>query len=131
MHPRREPGWRPRTQWLPPWSLPETAERQRSQSAAQPPPCLSPPSAPDLGPVHVFLSSDRSLSDRGDDSAEGAVLNQVTQGICRFGQREGFGHYRFDRAGLEQRDNSIPGVNPSRLWLSEKHEAPDAGPMPD
>jgi hypothetical protein len=39
--------------------------------------------------VLVFLSSDRSLSDGEDDPAEGAALNQVTQSISRFRQREG------------------------------------------
>src|SRR5258707_15501335 len=36
--------------------------------------------------MRVFLSSDQSLSDCEDDSAEGAALNQVTQSISRFGQ---------------------------------------------
>jgi hypothetical protein len=54
-------------------------------------------------------------------------LNQVTQSISRFRQREGLSHDRFDRAGLKQRDDRIPGVNPGRLRLSEKYEALDAG----
>jgi hypothetical protein len=49
-----------------------------------------------------------------------AALNQVTQSISRFGQREGLSHDRFDRAGLKQRDDSIPGVSPGRLRLSEQ-----------
>jgi hypothetical protein len=40
-------------------------------------------------------------SDCEDDSAEGAALNQVTQSISRFGQREGLSHDRLDRAGLK------------------------------
>src|SRR5882672_7850289 len=81
--------------------------------------------------VHVFLSSHQSLSYCEDDPAEGAALNQVTQSISRFGQREGLSHDRFDRAGLKQRDESIPGVSPGRLRLSEQYEALDAGPLPD
>ena len=54
-------------------------------------------------------------------------LNQVTQSISRFRQREGLSHDRFDRAGLKQRDDRIPGVNPGRQRLSEKYEALDAG----
>jgi hypothetical protein len=42
----------------------------------------------------------KAVSDCEDDSAEGAALNQITQSISRFGQREGLSHYRFDRAGL-------------------------------
>src|SRR5207237_816538 len=38
---------------------------------------------------------------------------------------------RFDRAGLKQRDDSVPGVSPGRLRLSEQREALDAGPLPD
>jgi hypothetical protein len=71
------------------------------------------------------------VSDCEDNSAEGAVLNQVTQSISRFGQREGLGDDRFDRAGLKQRDDSIPGVSPDHLRLSEQYEALDAGPLPD
>jgi hypothetical protein len=70
--------------------------------------------------VHIFFSSHQSLSDCEDDPAEGAALNQVTQRISRFGQREGLRHNRFDRAGLQQRDESIPGVSPGRLRLSEQ-----------
>src|SRR6266404_3817955 len=81
--------------------------------------------------VHIFLSSYQRMSDCEDDSAEGAVLNQVTQSIGRFGQREGLSHDRFDRAGLKQRDDSIPGVNPGRLRLREQYEALDAGLLPD
>src|SRR6267378_5920653 len=71
------------------------------------------------------------LSDCEDDPAERAALNQVTQSISRFGQWEGLSHDRFDRAGLKQRDDSIPGVSPGRLRLSEQYEALDAGPLPD
>src|SRR5271166_3594369 len=53
--------------------------------------------------VHVFLSSHQSLSCCEDDPAKGAALNQVTQSISRFGQREGLSHDRFDRVGLKQR----------------------------
>jgi hypothetical protein len=55
--------------------------------------------------VHVFLSSCQNLSDSEDNSAEGAALNQITQSISRFGQREGLSHDRFDRAGLKKRDD--------------------------
>ena len=57
--------------------------------------------------------------------------NQVTQSISRFGQRGGLSHDRFDRAGLKQRDDSIPGVTPGRRRLTEQYEALDAGPFPD
>ena len=81
--------------------------------------------------VHVFLSSHQSLSDCEDDPAEGAALNLVTQSISSFGQREGLSHDRFDRAGLKQRDDSVPGVSPGRQRLSEQHEALDAGSLHD
>src|SRR5258708_3384067 len=69
----------------------------------------------------------QSLSSCEDDPAEGAALNQVTQSISRFGQREGLRHDRFDRAGLEQRDDHVPSVSNGRLRLSEHVETPDAG----
>jgi hypothetical protein len=72
-----------------------------------------------------------NLSDCEDDPAEGAALNQVTQGISRFGQWEGLGLDRFDRAGLKQRDDSFLGISPGRLRLSEQQEALDTGPFPD
>src|SRR6267378_8421739 len=71
------------------------------------------------------------LSKCEHDPAERAALNQVTQSISRFGQREGLSHDRFDRAGLKQRDDSVPGVSPGHLRLSEQYEALDAGPLPD
>ena len=71
------------------------------------------------------------LSDREHDSAEGAALNQVTQSVHRFRQREGLRHDRFDRAGLKQTHDDIPGVSPGLLRLSEQYEALDAGPLPD
>ena len=58
---------------------------------------------------------------------EGAAFNEVTQCVGRFGQREGLCHNRFDRAGLQQRDDDIPGVSPGRLRLGEQVETPDAG----
>src|SRR5580704_4532862 len=58
---------------------------------------------------------------------EGAAFDEITQSLSRFGQREGLSHDRFDRAGLEQRDDNIPGVSLSRLRLSEQVETPDAG----
>jgi len=70
-------------------------------------------------------------SDCEDDSAEGAALNEVTQSISRFGQREGLSHDRFDRAGFQQRDNNVPSVSQGRLRLSEQAKAPDAGVVPD
>src|SRR3984893_18578508 len=72
-------------------------------------------------------SSHQSLSCGEDHPAEGAALNQVTQSISRFGQRESLGHDRFDRAGLKQRDNNIPSASNGRLRLSEQVETPDAG----
>ena len=69
----------------------------------------------------------QSWSDFEDDSAEGAALNQVTQSSSRFGQREGLGHDRFDRAGSKQRDDRVPSVSKGRLRLSEQVEALDAG----
>src|ERR1700720_4628668 len=67
------------------------------------------------------------MSDCEDDSAEGTALYEVTQRISRFGQREGLGHNRFDRAGFEQRDDYVPGVGNGCLRLSEHVETPDAG----
>jgi hypothetical protein len=49
--------------------------------------------------IDYFLS--KRLSDCEGRSAEGAVLNHVTQSIRRFGQRKGFGDDRHDRAGLK------------------------------
>jgi hypothetical protein len=40
-------------------------------------------------------------SDCEDYPTERAALNQVTQSISRFGQREGLSHDRFDRAGFK------------------------------
>jgi hypothetical protein len=73
----------------------------------------------------------QSLSDCENDSAERAALNLVTQSISRLGQREGLSHDGFDRAGLKQRDDRIPGVSPGRLRLSEQDEVLDAGPLPN
>src|SRR5260370_41848778 len=67
------------------------------------------------------------MSDCEDDSAEGAALNQVTQRISRFGQREGLSHNRFDRAGFKQRYDYVPSFSLGRLRLSEHIETPDAG----
>src|SRR6266852_495541 len=78
-----------------------------------------------------MLRRSSSLSDCEDHSAEGSSLNLVTQSISRFGQWKGLSHDRFDRARLKQRDDNVPGVSPSRLRLSEQHEALDAGPLPD
>src|SRR6266436_5588097 len=77
--------------------------------------------------VHVFFPPPQSVSDCEDDPAEGPALNQVTQCISRFGQREGLRHDRFDRTGFEQRDDNTPGVSPGRRRLSEHVETPDAG----
>src|ERR1700687_3539533 len=65
------------------------------------------------GPSKVRVEHD-TKSCCEDDPAEGAALNQVTQSISRFGQREGLSHDRFDRAGLKQRDDGIPGGSPGR-----------------
>src|SRR5882672_6098579 len=71
------------------------------------------------------------LSDCEDDPAERAALNQVTQSISRFGQREGLSHDRFDRAGLKERDDNLPCVSPGCLRLSEQYEALNAGAAPE
>ena len=71
------------------------------------------------------------LSDCDDDPAEGAASNQITQSFRRFGQREGFSHDRFDRAGLKQRHDRVPGVSQCGLRLSKQYEALNAGPLPD
>ena len=42
------------------------------------------------------------LSDCEDDPAEGAALNEVTQSIRRFSQRERLCHDGLDRPGLKQ-----------------------------
>jgi len=60
-----------------------------------------------------------------------AALNQIRKASARFGQREGLSHDRFDRAGFKESDDSVPGVSPSRLRLSEQYEARDAGLFPD
>src|SRR6266581_1986437 len=78
-----------------------------------------------------MLRRSSSLSDCEDDSAERAALNLVTQSIGRFSQRESLRHNRLDRTRLKQRDDSLPGVSPGRLRLSEQYEALDAGPLPD
>ena len=44
--------------------------------------------SPDLGDNYLDTHRGQSLSDCEDDSAEGAALNLVTQGISRLGQRE-------------------------------------------
>src|SRR5437899_8166341 len=67
------------------------------------------------------------MSDCEHDSAEGAALNQVTQRISRFDQREVLSHNRFDRAGFKQRDNYVPSFNNGRPRLSKHVETPDAG----
>ena len=51
--------------------------------------------------VHIFPHF-ITVSDGEDDPAERAALNQVTQSISRFGQREGLGQDRFDRYGLKR-----------------------------
>src|SRR5205814_9000121 len=67
----------------------------------------------------TLLSSYQSLSDCQHDPAEGTALNQVTQRISRFGQREGLRHNRFDRPGFKQRDDYVPSFSNGRLRLSE------------
>jgi hypothetical protein len=76
---------------------------------------------------HLILSSFQFPSNCENDPAEGAALNQVTQSISRFGQREGLGHNRFDRSGFTQRDNEVPSVSNGRLLLEDHVETPDAG----
>src|ERR1700758_2419091 len=74
-----------------------------------------------------IISPDQRLSDCENDPPEGAALYEVTESISRFCQRKGLGHDRFDCTGLEQRDNSLPGVSNGRLRLTEHIETPDAG----
>src|SRR6202008_3598660 len=58
---------------------------------------------------------------------KGAVFNEITQSLSRFGQREGLRHDRFDRAGFKQRDDNVPSVSNNCLRLRKHVEAPDAG----
>jgi hypothetical protein len=51
-------------------------------------------------------------SDCEDDSTEGAALNQVTQTISRFGQREGLSHL-FGYAS-DQLAKALPKRQPTR-----------------
>src|SRR5882672_1939257 len=74
-----------------------------------------------------MFSPHQLSSDCKNYPPEGAALNEITQSISRFGQREALGYDRFDRAGLKQRDDTIPGVSPGRRRLSEHVETPDAG----
>src|SRR5258708_21900111 len=67
------------------------------------------------------------MSDCENHSAEGAAFYEITQRCSRFGEREGFGHDRFDRAGFKQRDDYVPSFSLGRLRLSEHVETPDAG----
>src|SRR5258707_15784180 len=97
-------------------------------AVARPMPLL-PPVMRATFPSSLFMYS--YLSDCEDNSAEGATLHQVTQGISRFCQREGLGHDRFDRARSKQRDDSVPGVNEVRRRLSQQDETLEAGPLSD
>src|ERR1700761_8442701 len=58
---------------------------------------------------------------------EGAVFNEITQSLSRFGQRECLRHDRFDRTGLKERHNCVPRVSNRRLRLTKHIETPDAG----
>src|SRR6267142_5808357 len=71
------------------------------------------------------------LANCEDDPAEGTVFDEVTKCMSSFGEREGRSHNRFDRAGLKQREDRVPGVSQSRLRLGEQYEALDAGLLPD
>jgi hypothetical protein len=75
-----------------------------------------------------LLPSVKSFSDCEDYPAKGAAFNQVTQSISRFSQREGLSHDRFDGAGFEESDDSVPGPSPGRLRLSEQAEALKTSP---
>src|ERR1700684_3397681 len=76
-------------------------------------------------------SSLQSLSDCENDSAEGAALNQVTQSIRRFGQRERLCHDGLNRSGLKQWNNDAPGGAPSLRGLCEQGEALHTRAFPD
>src|ERR1700704_6219611 len=80
---------------------------------------------------HAFLSSHRGLSDREDDPAEGAALNEVTQSICRFSQLEDLCHDGLDRTGLKQWNNDAPCGAPYQRRLREQREALHARALPD
>jgi len=71
------------------------------------------------------------MSDCEDDPAEWAALNQITQSISRFGQREGLSHDRFDRAGFRRATIVFQASAQAGLRLSEQYEARDAGLFPD
>jgi hypothetical protein len=58
---------------------------------------------PTLDAVLTRLATPPSTrSDCKDNSTGGAALNEVTQRIGRFGQREGLSHDRSDRTGFKQ-----------------------------
>src|SRR5260370_23155111 len=88
-------------------------------AVARPMPLL-PPVMRAIFPSSFFMYSSpliKDLSDCKDDPAEGAALHQVTQRISRFGQRKGLSHARFDRAGLKQRNDGVPGISLACLRL--------------
>src|ERR1700722_18521688 len=66
-------------------------------------------------------------SDCQNDPPEGAVFNEITQSVSRFGQRERLRDDRFDRTRLKQRHNYVPRVSNGRLRLTEHIETADAG----
>jgi hypothetical protein len=88
-------------------------------------------STPALIHKHLIPLRIKNLSDGEDDSAEGADLNQVTQSLSRFGQREGLSYDWSDFTGLKQRDDTLPGGSQGCLRLSEQYEALDARLLPN
>ena len=60
-------------------------------------------------------------SDCKNNPPEGPALNEITQSLSRFDQRERLSYDRFDRTGLKQRDNGIPSVSNGRLRLTRTY----------
>src|SRR5712692_10330521 len=83
---------------------------------------------------NLFMNSDlldQGLSDCEDDPAEGAALNEVTQSIRRFSQRERLCHDGLHRPGLKQWKNDAPRGAPYVRRLCEEGEALHARALPD
>jgi hypothetical protein len=74
-----------------------------------------------------MFSACQLSSDRENHPPEGAIFNEITLSLSRFGQRERFSHDWFDRTGSKQWENSVPSVPKGRLRLTKHIETPDAG----
>src|SRR3984893_5908327 len=79
----------------------------------------------------MYFSSLIGASDCEYDPAERAALNEVTQSIRRFGQRERLCHDGLDRAGLKQWNDDAPCGAPYPRRLCEQGEALHARALPD